>query len=162
MISSSVDDDEDIIPEFPDYDLDENANIEATSVVETTSTSASSVPDNTTDSDKAPSIQNKLTSPTNTVAELIAQTFEKFKNKEITTFSFPSYLTTDDRNQVHKLAEELELFHITTGTRYRKLTVSVNNIDKQAINYRQITARKLRSAAAYEIPNDVHVNDVLT
>ncbi len=67
----------------------------------------------------------------------------------------------EERCMAHKLAEEQKLFHRTTGTRYRRLTISVHPFEKTITTNRQIAARELRSAAAMTIPNDAHVSAVV-
>ena len=69
--------------------------------------------------------------------ELINRTLEKFKNKELQIFSFPSSLTIKERERIHEFATNINLHHLTTGTRYHKLTISVNPIEKKEENTRQ-------------------------
>ena len=96
-----------------------------------------------------------------TNAQLNANIFEKFKSKEMAFFSFPSYLSIEERHEVHQIAEEFGLSWVTSGTRYRKVTVSMNQIEKTAVSTRQKLAKELRSSASHTIPNDNHVDEVV-
>ena len=62
---------------------------------------------------------------------------------------------------VHQHAEQLKLYHKTTGIRYKILTISVHPIEKKIETNRQIVARQLRSASAISIPADEHVSAVI-
>ena len=61
----------------------------------------------------------------------------------------------------HQLAEQSKLYHKTTGTRYRILTISVHPIEKKIETTRQIVSSQLRSAAAMTFPIDEHVSAVV-
>ena len=80
---------------------------------------------------------------------------------ELQIFSFPSSLTIKERERIHEFATNINLHHLTTGTRYHKLTISVNPIEKKEENTRQKIASQLQAVAVTVIPCNENVNDVI-
>ena len=140
-----TDDSLDVV-DLPDYENDSNfaSNVVASSVVE------SSVVDDDS------FIQSFIN-----VEKLICDTFERLKSGTINSFSFPSILTVTERNKVHQLAENLNIFHITTGTRYRVITVSTKPIEKVNKTNRQKTAQILVEISKPNVPVSENVTEVL-
>ena len=82
--------------------------------------------------------------------------------RTITTFSFPSSLTVAERHKVHQMADNLNIFHNTTETRYKILTVSTQPIEKKNKTTRQKTAELLKEASKTSFSENDNVNEVLS
>jgi transposase-like protein len=130
------------------------SSVVASSVVESNVVESSVVESSVVDDDSF--IQSFIN-----VEKLICDTFEKLKSGTINSFSFPSILTVTERNKVHQLAENLNIFHITTGTRYRVITVSTKPIEKVNKTNRQKTAQILVEISKPNVPVSENVTEVL-
>jgi hypothetical protein len=69
--------------------------------------------------------------------------------------------TVTQRNKFHQLAKNLKIFHITTETRYRVITVSTKPIEKVNKTNRQKTTQILVGISKPNVPVSETVTEVL-
>jgi transposase len=175
-----TDDSLDVV-DLPDYENDSNfaSNVVASSVVESSVVESNVVESSVVESNVVESsvvessvvesnvVESSVVDDDSfiqsfiNVEKLICDTFEKLKSGTINSFSFPSILTVTERNKVHQLAENLNIFHITTGTRYRVITVSTKPIEKVNKTNRQKTAQILVEISKPNVPVSENVTEVL-
>lgn len=77
------------------------------------------------------------------------------------SFKFSSQLTVDQRRIVHGLADTNNLFHITTGTRYKCITILYYDTTLSPKRTSQKVAQSLKSLNVSTLPISENVCDVL-
>lgn len=114
---------------------------------------------------------NVIETDNNEKIEFEKWTDEDFKKQAIkiiqhvkiskTFFKFPSALSNERRRLVHEIAENYNIIHYTTGTRYKCITVSFSDICFEPQLSRQKTASLLAKASIVDIPNYENVTDTI-
>ena len=144
-----VENDDSTVPEFPDYEIESSVVNDVESTVDEPIAAVSAVES---------SVDEQISAST----KLIDDVFNKLKNGDINSFTFPSTLSIEERHKVHELSETLKIYHLTSGTRYKRITVSKTQIEKKLTTSRHQTSNLLQKLASPVIPNNIHVSEIVT